>query len=434
MRLLEFQIKNYRSIIDTGIIKLSVHDNVTVLAGQNESGKSSILQALNDFQIGEFAADSLPFTTESKEIIQSVSCKYKIERINNFYDSLSELLKKDTNPSITSETKILDEKKIKQIEEFTLTQTKDNGIIQFTIDNNTLSILKSSILDKPIDQSNSNEISQTSIEKEKYILLDEKSIKEVVKRFINIIPKFIYFDDFCELLPNNIYISALKEKIISTKGYRAVRNLENILSIDFVSKNEEVDSVRRSKEDSENEDLSIDFQKDWGQRIHGENTVLINYDFQKRSGTGENGSYINFYVSTKPGQRLPPQQRSKGLIWFLSLWLELKAQNTKTNDLILLLDEPDQHLHVKAQKDILKLINKLSISKNLGKSKGNGDQIIYATHSPYLIEVENLNRIKLVFNSEDQGTKIEEITTSKIDTVNKRDALQPVSASVTNFL
>ena len=125
--------------------------------------------------------------------------------------------------------------------------------------------------------------------------------------------------------------------------------------------------------------LSIDFQKDWGQRIHGENKVVVKYDFQKRDWAAENGSYINFYVETKEGQPLPPKQRSKGLIWFLSLWLELKAQDIEHNDLILLLDEPDQHLHVKAQKDILKLINKLA-----NKKEEKGDQIIYATHSPYL--------------------------------------------------
>jgi len=57
MRLINFQIKNYRSIIDSGVVKLSELDNVSVFAGQNESGKSSILKALYDFERGELEAD-----------------------------------------------------------------------------------------------------------------------------------------------------------------------------------------------------------------------------------------------------------------------------------------------------------------------------------------------------------------------------------------
>ena len=108
------------------------------------------------------------------------------------------------------------------------------------------------------------------------------------------------------------------------------------------------------------------------------------------------------------------------------LWLELKAQDIEHNDLVLLLDEPDQHLHVKAQNDILKLINKLASNKE----EKRGDQIIYATHSPYLIEIDYLSRIKLILNTEKQGTKIEDIVTSKIDTEYKKDALQPIADAI----
>jgi predicted ATP-dependent endonuclease of OLD family len=228
------------------------------------------------------------------------------------------------------------------------------------------------------------------------------------------------------LLPDKIFLSVLKEKKTDEKGYRAVKNLEKILNTEFISKDTENDPVRGTKQNKENDSLSIDFQKDWGQRIHGENKVVVKYDFQKRNGDAENGSYINFYVETKEGQPLPPKQRSKGLVWFLSLWLELKAQDIEHNDLVLLLDEPDQHLHVKAQNDILKLINKLASKKE----EKRGDQIIYATHSPYLIEVDYLSRIKLILNTEKQGTKIEDIVTSKIDTEYKKDALQPIADAI----
>ena len=48
MEIKSFRIKNYRSIKDSGPCYLS-GDNITILAGKNESGKTAILEALEDF-------------------------------------------------------------------------------------------------------------------------------------------------------------------------------------------------------------------------------------------------------------------------------------------------------------------------------------------------------------------------------------------------
>ena len=47
MKLEKFRIKNYKSIIDSGDCYLT--DTITIFAGKNESGKTSILEALEDF-------------------------------------------------------------------------------------------------------------------------------------------------------------------------------------------------------------------------------------------------------------------------------------------------------------------------------------------------------------------------------------------------
>ena len=46
MPLIAFRITNFRSVVDSGWVSFSA-DDVTVLVGQNESGKTSILQALH---------------------------------------------------------------------------------------------------------------------------------------------------------------------------------------------------------------------------------------------------------------------------------------------------------------------------------------------------------------------------------------------------
>ena len=403
MKLASFRIQNYRSIIDTEDVELSDNDNVSVFAGQNESGKSSIFKALRDFKNREFDPDSTLFHTTGEELIPVVSCTYKInanddvaKRLNRrVFESMSEELRSKVGQ------KVLNESAFKSLTKFTLIGSKENGKFKLTIDENSFQVFQNSIPDKP----------KWSIGG------DENS--SVANWFFSITPPIVFFDDFCDLLPDRISVSDLiKGGGTDVLGYQAVRNLEKILKTDFVKKDEEGDSTRRTRENRDNKVISVDFRNDWGQRIHGENEVSIIYNFEKRD---EGNSYINFYVQTKEGQPLPPRNRSKGLIWFLSLWLELRAQDIQNKNLVLLLDEPDQHLHIRAQGDVLKLINKLSNQDN---------QILYATHSPYMIQVDSMNRIKLVLNTETEGTKIESITASRIDTAYKQDALQPIANAI----
>lgn len=424
MRLKSFKVENYRSVTDTGWVELSPRDNVSVFAGQNESGKSSILRALKDYEAGTFDETSSPFVITATPV-QAVHCIYQVEPSDNFFDQLNENVMDELGITEEEASVVLDRAKIDRIREFTLTRKKAEGTPEeLILDNANFQILKSALLKK----TTAVELSETEqpASEPKAEAPNEPKAEETnpitaslaASIFWSCTPKIIFFDDFCDLLPDKILISDLKAKDHKVKGYKAVRNLEKILKTDFTKKDSEQDPIRRTKESSENTTLSVDFQEDWGQRIHDENKVNIIYNYEKRNGADAEGSYVNFFVETKEGQLLPPKQRSKGLIWFLSLWLELKAQG---KNLVLLLDEPDQHLHVKAQKDILKLINKLGSDHN---------QIVYATHSPYLIETERLNRVKLIVNLKDEGTLVEDVTTSKIDSVNKKDALQPIADAI----
>lgn len=91
---------------------------------------------------------------------------------------------------------------------------------------------------------------------------------------------------------------------------------------------------------------------------------------------------------------LPLNKRSKGFLWFLSfvIWFT-KIQNDKKNRYILLFDEPALHLHPHAQVDVLRFIKEMS--KDF--------QIIYTTHSPYMIDHENLKSIRTVTEA-DEGS------------------------------
>ena len=78
MRLYSFQIKGFKSITDSGECKLSERDNITVLAGQNEAGKSATLEALDFFRNGA-GPDFVRLQKRQDMDTTEVICKFEIE-------------------------------------------------------------------------------------------------------------------------------------------------------------------------------------------------------------------------------------------------------------------------------------------------------------------------------------------------------------------
>lgn len=85
-----------------------------------------------------------------------------------------------------------------------------------------------------------------------------------------------------------------------------------------------------------------------------------------------------------------PGQRSLSFRWFVSFYLDLLAlgalQPSLQTNTILLLDEPGLRLHASAQQDLLEVFEKA----------GSRVQVIYTTHSPFMINKNFPSRIRLV--------------------------------------
>ena len=83
MKLVAFNIQNYRSIIHSGWCTLA-HDNITALIGQNESGKTSVLEALDSFYVGTIHEDVL----RSDLSLPVVSCRFELGKgtLSDFID------------------------------------------------------------------------------------------------------------------------------------------------------------------------------------------------------------------------------------------------------------------------------------------------------------------------------------------------------------
>ena len=115
---------------------------------------------------------------------------------------------------------------------------------------------------------------------------------------------------------------------------------------------------------------------------------------------GEDGP--NLYVRVKDKRHrvsLPLGQRSKGFVWFFSFVVRfetIQRQAGPGEGLILLLDEPGLNLHALAQIDFLRYIEALS----------GAHQVVYTTHSPFMIPGDRLDRVRLVEDRPGAGTVV----------------------------
>jgi len=98
-------------------------------------------------------------------------------------------------------------------------------------------------------------------------------------------------------------------------------------------------------------------------------------------------------------------QRSDGFRQFISflLTLSIEKSNDSLSYTILLLDEPETHLHPTAQLNLKEEL--LNISSELDSN----NIVFYATHSSYLIDKMNLNRAFKVVKSDNVNTTINQI-------------------------
>ena len=90
-------------------------------------------------------------------------------------------------------------------------------------------------------------------------------------------------------------------------------------------------------------------------------------------------------------------ERSRGLRWFFSFYITLSADTNggKAQNAILLLDEPGLFLHIESQKDL---------QSHFEKDFSN--QIVYTTHSPFMLPIQTLDRLRTVTISEETGTVV----------------------------
>jgi len=437
MKLRKFRIQNYKSIRDTGYCRLA--SDLTVLAGKNESGKTAILEALRDFDtsVKGIARSALPLekgVEEGNEPCVELCFDVSKSTLNQIAeaggvtlgqearehiekDGLTIFKDREATYSLADETTELIEKQVhdqnrecigriesaiedlKRREQFSGMPEPDLGSDLETI---RLSIGEFLTQARSLLASVSNEGKKEQATKLIDLINEERgqlATDDVASAFLHhatqYLPHMIFFSDFSDILPFEIPLA-------DAVNHQTVRDFAKVAGLDLEEVVRATDSQRRRNILKDHSAIITgDFSDYYGQdRLE----LLAEPDGDKiRFGVQEFGKTTLYKI----------EQRSKGLQWFLSFYLRLSAETAENK--MILVDEPGLYVHAKAQKDILTILEKEIATKS---------QVIFSTHSPYLIEADRLDRVRLVVK-ESEGTRITNIQ-KDADT----DTLTPIVTAI----
>ena len=406
-----FTVLNYKAI---DCIKIDLNSiNLIPIIGLNETGKSSILEAIALFDYKNKYKNYSEIKNKflNKELPIQILSEISMENIQNFnIDELTEIyIKKEikriiNSISISSSVFLFDETN----EEYVFQNLDDLFEKIKTIFEqlfNEITKSKNFLLTRIIIEEGDYYYSDISKIQEKEIifnymgndikfLVEEFKIKQYFFRYIvDTLPKIIYINDFNDKVPRNINIEEREwfnyidemfkkhtdiniekfEKLLDKEQRTKLSKVSKKLNRNLLLKWEELHKNSQIKEDFENSEISLNYKdKYFTFSIADNRKIVIDEDGDKERET------IHFDID----------QRSKGFQWFFSFFIKLYYNFQHTDEeyqSIILLDEPGVYLHSDFQKELLNILKKVS----------NNNKVIYCTHLENLVN-PNIIPIKTI--------------------------------------
>lgn len=115
---------------------------------------------------------------------------------------------------------------------------------------------------------------------------------------------------------------------------------------------------------------------------------------------------LTFAIRDRTQKGYSFDERSAGLKYFLSYYIQYLAHEPANDGRgeILLMDEPDTYLSRQGQQDLLKIFDAFAFPK---QSSRQPVQVVYVTHSPFLLDKNNVERIRVLQKgSGNEGTRV----------------------------
>ena len=391
MKLSQARVVNYRSIDDSSWVKV---DDVTALVGKNESGKTAFLQAIR--KINSISGEEDGFTIRDyprkgyikyKKIHEQNPCEVAQAEFELSAEEVTEIEANFGNGVLAS-NKVIVTKNYKNERAWKIDLSD--------------SISSSSVPNSFPAPSNQTPTSfQNAVQNTgSNVSVSEKIAEQFLERWL---PKFVYFDNY-SLMRGKISINELRER--SENGGPlddADRTFLSLLTLSGVSLEDLEKDLGYEDIKVELESASITITDEIFEYWQQNRQLKVEFDVSQADPRDpaplNEGKILHVRIeNARHRVTVSFDERSKGFVWFFSFLSYFShLEETESGDLIILLDEPGTALHAMAQKDFLRFMDE-RLSPRC--------QVLYSTHSPFMIDLDKLHRIRLVQDMDGVGTVI----------------------------
>ncbi len=464
MKLKRFSVTDFRSVEDSGWIET---DEVTALIGTNESGKTNLLLPLwklHPAKDGEIKPTSdFPrkhYTTFRNEEIKPIFIRAVFESTPDLAGELSEItgisqeqfqeieshrrldgkwyitFPGATPPETVESAKalVILQKAQSEIDSLTPMKSEQETVVRLkaAIATAIASVGEQMLLDAEglaavlaLLPPETDALKSSSIVPRYNHLIDEleelrteiskehpNSVKAARDLAAKQIPNFVYYSNYGNL-DSEIYlphvIDNMRRDDLGAREQAKARTLKVLFEFVGLQPEEILElgkdfKVNPNREPTSEEIASIAEKKKERSILLQSASTKLTHEFREWWRQGEyrfrfeaDGDHFRIWVSDdRRPEEVELEGRSTGLQWFLSFYLVFLVESRDSHQgSILLLDEPGLSLHPLAQRDLSAFFDGLA-EKN---------QLIYTTHSPFLVDADRLDRARKVYVAEDGTSK-----------------------------
>ena len=379
---------NFRSVKDSGWINC---DEVTTLVGINEAGKSNLLLAL--WKLNPASGGNIDILHDMP--VSELSVLRSLSEETSFI-SAEFAVSFETAKKIGTEVMCVAE----DLKTITVTRFYD-GHYSIDYSNGRPKSIKQETVEETDEDGNKTTVLKNV----------DYTDEELEKQILDKMPKFVYYSNYGNLstkiyMPhvikwlNNQPVDGIEMNEDQVRTIRVLFEYVNLQPKEILELGKDPKVIALERRNG-SEPTKAEIEK--AEKDKEERTILLQSaaakltkDFREWWKQGDynfrfvaDGSYFTIWVSDKKRpSEVQLDLRSTGLQWFLSFYLVflVESQN-KHKNAILLLDEAGLTLHPLAQKDLALFFNNLS----------SNNQIINTTHSPFIVDTNNIDRCKVVY-------------------------------------
>jgi len=397
-------VRKFRSIEDSGAIRFE--PDVTCFVGMNESGKTALLQALEwaNPQGRSPGFDELrdyPRRLRGRER-QAIGDTVPVSVAFELQDEDIEAVWSRFGPGVLTSRELRIERTYANRHRMILHQDR-TAQVRILLEKAGFDpgLAEGSSLEKVVERLE-RELEQTHPTEAADLLheLKGRDLSAELGTFLAArLPRFLYFDAF-SIMPGRVSIPKLQRtpEAELSGGERTALSLLRLAGVDTEEFTEDRYEARRAALEAAANQISDEVFAYWSQ--NRQLAVELDVDYHSpRTAAGEDPPFLDVRIrNDRHRVTLNFGERSEGFVWFFS-FLVAFAELRDSDHVILLLDEPGLGLHAAGQADLLRYLH---------EQLARHHQVIYTTHSPFMVSPQHLHRTRTVEDVEGEGTKVRE--------------------------